>query len=51
MDAADALILVTLAVIDLALLSYLRWRRGHRGRIERRVSRALHLALSQSAIQ
>jgi hypothetical protein len=50
MDAVDALIFAGLALIDLALLFYLRWRRGHQGRIERRVCRALRLAY-QTALQ
>jgi hypothetical protein len=44
MDAIDAAIFAALALIDLAFLFCLRWRRGRQGRIERRVVRALRLA-------
>ena len=45
MDQIDTLILAALAALDLAFLVYLRWRRGHSSRIERRIVRSLGLAL------
>jgi hypothetical protein len=45
MDQIDAVTLAALALLDLAFLINLRWRRGHSSRVERRIVRALSLAL------
>jgi hypothetical protein len=47
MDGIDAFACAALALIDLGLLFYLRWRRGRQGRIERRVCRGLRIAMQE----
>jgi hypothetical protein len=51
MDAIDATVCALLALMDLTLLFYMRWRRGYGRRVERRICRSLRLALSHSAAQ
>jgi hypothetical protein len=48
MDRVDAVILAALALLDLSVLLYLRWRRERAFRIERRVVRSLQRALHRS---
>jgi hypothetical protein len=49
LDAIDSIACAVLALIDLGFLLYLRWRRGHQGRIERRICRCLRVSLRQAS--